>query len=249
MGRELSRQMAARGDQLFLLGRDQSELQKSASDLVVRSARRAGAQGTGVQGAGVQAAVGLETCDLARPEQFAYALGKAAQALGGIDVIVVTAALFASQERLEQDRALAEQLLTIDFTNTILFCETAKDLLLKQGGGTLCVFSSVAGDRGRGKVTIYGAAKAGLTHYLEGLDSRHHRDGLRVVCVKPGFVRTSMTHGLPETPFASDPDAVAAVVLRAIDSGRPVIYATPIWRWVMMVIRWLPRFVMRRVKF
>ena len=58
---------------------------------------------------------------------------------------------------------------------------------------TLCVFSSVAGERGRKPVIIYGAAKAGLTRYLEGLDHKHRADGLRVITVKPGFVKTSMT--------------------------------------------------------
>ncbi|HEY2941192.1 MAG TPA: short-chain dehydrogenase, partial [Vicinamibacteria bacterium] len=71
----------------------------------------------------------------------------------------------------------------------------------------------------------------------------------RTVCVKPGFVRTSMTDGLRPPPFAGDPDDVARVVLRAIDRGQPVVYAPPIWRWVMLVIRLLPRFVMRRIRF
>jgi short-subunit dehydrogenase len=98
-------------------------------------------------------------------------------------------------------------------------------------------------------VVLYGAAKAGLSRYLEGLDHRYHAQGLRVVCVKPGFVRTGMTAGLPEPPFAGDPEDVARLVLRAIDRGTPVVYAPGIWRWVMLVIRLLPRAVMRRVGF
>jgi short-subunit dehydrogenase len=125
----------------------------------------------------------------------------------------------------------------------------ARERLLAQQGGTLCVFSSVAGERGRKPVVLYGAAKAGLTRYLEGLDHRFRARGLRVVCVKPGFVRTSMTEGLPEPPFAADPEQVAEIALAAIDRGTPVVYAPGIWRWVMLVIRNLPRFVMRRVGF
>jgi short-subunit dehydrogenase len=107
----------------------------------------------------------------------------------------------------------------------------------------------VAGERGRKPVVLYGAAKAGLTAYLEGLDHRFHERGLRVVCVKPGFVRTSMTAGLPEPPFAGDADAVAATVVAAIDRATPVVYAPPIWRLVMVVVRLLPRSVMRRAGF
>jgi decaprenylphospho-beta-D-erythro-pentofuranosid-2-ulose 2-reductase len=131
----------------------------------------------------------------------------------------------------------------------VLFCEEARRRLLARGGGTLCVFSSVAGERGRKPVVLYGAAKAGLTRYLEGLDHKFRAQGLRTICVKPGFVRTGMTAGLKAPPFAGEPDAVAVQVVRAIDSGRPVVYAPGIWGLVMFVIRLLPRFVMRKIGF
>jgi NAD(P)-dependent dehydrogenase (short-subunit alcohol dehydrogenase family) len=125
----------------------------------------------------------------------------------------------------------------------------ARERLLAGGGGTLCVFSSVAGERGRKPVLLYGAAKAGLTRYLEGLDHKFRRQGLRVVCVKPGFVKTGMTAELDPPPFAGEPDAAARRVLAAIRRGTPVVYVPGAWRWVMLVIRHLPRWVMRRVGF
>jgi NAD(P)-dependent dehydrogenase (short-subunit alcohol dehydrogenase family) len=235
MGRALARRMAERGDGLFLLGRDADDLEKSARDLEIRGGRGG--------------RVGAARCDLERPETFGPALDAAEAGLGGLDAVIVTAGLFATQDRLEADPELARRLLLVDFTNTVAFCEAARARLLARGGGTLCVFSSVAGDRGRKPVVLYGAAKAGLTRYLEGLDHRFHAAGLRVVCVKPGFVRTSMTEGLPAPPFAGEPGPVAATVLRAIDRGTPVVYAPPVWRWVMLLIRWLPRAIMRRVSF
>jgi len=69
------------------------------------------------------------------------------------------------------------------------------------------------------------------------------------VCLKPGFVRTGMTAGLREPPFAADADTVARLAIRAIDRGRPVAYLPGIWRWVMLAIRLLPRGIMRRVGF
>ncbi|MCA9635789.1 MAG: SDR family NAD(P)-dependent oxidoreductase, partial [Myxococcales bacterium] len=96
---------------------------------------------------------------------------------------------------------------------------------------------------------IYGSGKAGLSHYLESLDHKHHADGLTVLCVKPGFVKTGMTANLKPPPFAGEPTAVARRVVGAIDRGSPVVYAPAIWRWVMLVIRWLPRFVMRKIGF
>ena len=69
------------------------------------------------------------------------------------------------------------------------------------------------------------------------------------MCVKPGFVKTEMTQGLTPPPFAGEPDAVAVRVLKAIERGKPVVYAPAIWRWVMLVIKRLPRFVMRKIGF
>src|SRR6478672_254668 len=93
---------------------------------------------------------------------------------------------------LGRDEELLARVLNVDFTATVVLCEKARKRLLTRGGGTLCVFSSVAGERARKPVVIYGAAKAGLTHYLDGLDFKFRARGLRTVCVKPGFVRTGM---------------------------------------------------------
>jgi short-subunit dehydrogenase len=235
IGRALARVLADRGDRLFLLGRSREELEKSTSDLRERS--------------GPEAVVGTGICDLLEPGGFTAALATAREALGKIETVIVTAALFSPQEELEDDHLLARRLLDVNFARTVEFCEVAKRLLLDSGGGTLCVFSSVAGERGRKPVILYGAAKAGLTRYLEGLDHKYRSRGLVTITAKPGFVKTGMTAGLDPPPFAGEPEPVARRVLRAIDDGRPVVYAPGAWRWIMLLIRNLPRFVMRRVGF
>ena len=237
MGRALARQLAARGDAVAILGRDDEEVGRSVADLKHR---------TGAEREKHFAAV---ACDLAVPDGFESALRETRERLGGLDCVIVTAAQFATQDVLESDTERARELLTINVANTIAFCEWARKDLLANGGGTLCVFSSVAGDRGRKPVAIYGASKAALSCYLEALDHKFRADGLHTLCVKPGFVRTSMTSGLPAPPFAGEPEGVAKSVIRAIDRKRPLIYAPGMWRWVMLVIRHLPRFVMRKVGF
>lgn len=234
MGRALARAMARRGDSLFLLGRDPEQMQRTAADLETR---------------GAPTAVGSALCDLLRPETFAPALDRADDALGGFDALVITAGLFARQETLEANAGLRQDLLRADFVSTIELCEEARRRLMARGGGTLCVFSSVAGDRARKPVILYGAAKAGLSHYAQGLDYKYRSGGLRVVLVKPGFVHTGMTAGVVPPPFAGDPEDVAATVLRAIDRGTPVVYAPPVWRFIMAAIRLLPRAAMRRLDF
>jgi short-subunit dehydrogenase len=234
IGRALARQLAERGETLFLLGRDAADLERSARDLETR---------------GANGRVGCAALDLEKPEDIPGALDRAWSALGKLDAVVVSAGLFGTQDRLESDPALLGRMLNVNFTNTVLFCEDARKRLIKDGGGTLCVFSSVAGDRARKPVVLYGAAKAGLSFYLEGLDHRYAASGLRVISVRPGFVKTSMTEGLPVPPFAGEPEGVAREVVSALDRPRPILYTPRIWRLVMWVIRGLPRLVMRRIRF
>lgn len=239
MGRALARRFADRGDETFLLGRNRTELEASAEDLKARAGASFRAE----------AADRVAVCDLEDPDGFASALETADKALGGFDAVVVSAALFGSQDALEEDLDFTRRLVTVNLANTIVFCELARKRLLSRGGGTLCVFSSVAGERGRKPVGIYGASKAGLSHYLESLDHKYRSQGLRTLCVKPGFVRTGMTEGLEAPPFAGEPEGVAERIVSAIDRGVPVVYAPAPWALIMAVIRLLPRFVMRRIGF
>ncbi|MFN3199126.1 MAG: SDR family NAD(P)-dependent oxidoreductase [Bradymonadia bacterium] len=235
MGRALSRKMAARGDTLCILGRRPEELEKSATDLRARA-------GDGD--------VFTAHCDLNDFDTLAPALESAIEQMGGLDTVVITAAMFGTQDALEADEALRRKMLFVNFTGTVEFCELARrHLLSNPGGGTLCVFSSVAGDRGRKPVALYGSTKAGLSHYLESLDHKHRADGLNTICVKPGFVKTGMTAGLSPPPFAGEPEQVANDVIKAITKGKPLIYTPGMWRWVMFVIKRLPRFVMRKIGF
>ena len=117
MGRALARLLAARGDRLFLLGHVVEDLELSARDLEIR---------------GAPAPVRTAFCDLLQPATFAPALDQAERELDGFDTVVVTAALYATQEELENDPQLAARLLAANFTNTVLFCEAARRSRLRR---------------------------------------------------------------------------------------------------------------------
>jgi decaprenylphospho-beta-D-erythro-pentofuranosid-2-ulose 2-reductase len=234
MGRALARLLAERGARIFLLGRDASELAASARDLEMR---------------GAAAPVRTGRLDLADPEGFPAALDEADRALDQLDTLVVTGGLFARQEELAVDPARLEGMLRVNFTGTVVLCQMAAERLAARGGGTICAFSSVAGDRARRSNYLYGASKAGLSAFLDGLGQAYGDRGVKVICVRPGFVKTGMTTGLPVPPFAGEPKPVARAALAAMAAGRPVVYAPAIWRWVMLVIRSLPRALLRRLRF
>ncbi len=212
-------------------GRDADELSRSARDLRIR---------------GAALPVEYAVCDLTAPGGFESALDRADAALDDFDAFVITAALFAKQDELEHDAARRRELVTVNFTNTVELCEAVRARLLSRGGGTLCVFSSVAGDRVRGPIATYATTKAALSAYLEGLDLRDRRQGLNVVTVKPGFVKTSMTEGEAPVLFAAEPEPVARAALAGIDRGRSVVYTPSIWRWIMFAVRLAPRALFRR---
>lgn len=233
IGRAVARHMAQRGDRFALLGRDVDDLKRSGSDLEA-------------MGGSVASTIRCDLMDLA---SIAPALDEAWAALEKVDAVVVTAGLFDLHETLESDSALRDRVLTVDFTNTVHLCELASPRLLAGGGGTLAVVSSVAGDRPRKTIYLYGAAKAGLGHYLEGLDLKYRGNGLRVVNVKPGFIKTGMTANAKVPPFATTPEAIAPAVVRAIDRGTSVVYVPFVWRLVMLAVRSLPKFMMRKLNF
>lgn len=235
IGRAVAQQLAARGDSVCLLGRTEADLEKSAADLTARHPSQAQAT--------------FAICDLEQPDTFAAALDAADRALDGFEAVIVTAAMFATQDALELDVELTRRLTTANFANTVTFCEHARKRLLARGGGWLTVVSSVAGDRGRKPVAIYGSSKAGLSTYLEALDHKFRDKNLWVLCVKPGFVKTGMTAGLKPPPFAGEPQQVARDIVRAMDAKKALIYTPGIWRLVMLIIRHLPRLVMRKIGF
>ena len=66
--------------------------------------------------------------------------------------------------------------------------------------------------------------------------------------VKPGFVDTAMTWGLPGMFLVASPQAVAAALLKAADRRRNVLYTPFFWRWIMLIIRSVPEPIFKKLK-
>ncbi len=165
-----------------------------------------------------------------------------------VDVVVVAFGVLGEQARAEQDFEEARKIVEVNYLGAMSLLLHVANRLEAQGSGTVVVFSSVAGDRGRRKNYLYGSAKAGLSAFTSGLRGRLLPRGVRVITVKPGVIRTKMTEHLKTGLLAVGPEVVARDVHRAIRRGRPLVLYTPRrWRLMMAVLRALPEGVFHRL--
>jgi short-subunit dehydrogenase len=151
------------------------------------------------------------------------------------------------QAEIDADPALIAGVAADSFTGPAQVLSRVAPLIEARGAGTIVGVASVAGDRGRVGNYVYGAAKAAFATYLSGLRNRLTRSGGHVVTVKPGFVDTAMTWGLPGMFLVAPPEAVAASILKAVRRQRNVIYTPFFWRYIMMIIRAVPEPIFKKL--
>ncbi len=168
--------------------------------------------------------------------------------LGGADVVIVAVGLLGERGAPDADVPAALRVLEVNALGAGSLLLRAAQRLREQRAGTLVVLSSVAALRPRPANVVYGASKAGLDALAQGLGMALAEDGVHVMVVRPGFVRTRMTRGLPEPPLATTAQAVARRVADGLDRGAATVWAPRSMRWVMLVIRALPRSVVRRMR-
>lgn len=173
------------------------------------------------------------------------ALGRVFDA-GDVDVVVLTVGVLPDGPSLADPVAAAE-VVTTNFTGAVSALTVVAERCRRQGHGTLVVLSSVAGERPRRSNYLYGSTKAGLDAFATGLGEDLRGTGVTVLVVRPGFVRTSMTAGLPAAPLAVDADDVAAAVVRHLRGPSRTIWVPGAMRPVMSVLRHLPTALFRRL--
>jgi decaprenylphospho-beta-D-erythro-pentofuranosid-2-ulose 2-reductase len=164
-----------------------------------------------------------------------------------IDLVLVAFGVLGDQERSLEDPDFAAGVLRTNFLGAASAMLAAARRLRAQGHGALVVLSSVAGERARRSNFVYGASKAGLDAFAQGLGDELAADGVQVMVVRPGMVRTKMTAGLDDVPFTTTPDAVAREIVKGLRRGAHTVWAPPVLRVVMAGLRHLPRPVFRRL--
>jgi decaprenylphospho-beta-D-erythro-pentofuranosid-2-ulose 2-reductase len=145
------------------------------------------------------------------------------------------------------DPVAAADLVDVNFAGAVSSGLAVADQLRKQGHGVLIALSSVAGVRTRASNFVYGSTKAGLDAFTTGLGHALHGTGARVMTVRPGMVRTSMTEGMDDVPFTVDAGDVAAATVNGLRKKKAVVWAPSKLRAVFGLLRYAPDFVWRKL--
>lgn len=222
---------AGAGHPLVVAARNEAELDRIASDLRVR-------YGVDVH------AVTFDATDHSTTESLCARCVEAADTLAGV---VVGFGFMDEQAAGQENPGIIRETVGANLTESAVILEKFAANFEAQGTGFIVGISSVAGDRGRQSNYIYGASKAGFTTYLQGLRNRLDKKGVRVLTVKPGFVDTKMTFGLPGLFLVASPESVGRTIYQAIQREKDVIYVPWFWRYILLIIRAIPERVFKRL--
>ena len=225
------RLLAGKGVALFLVARDREKLAAVSEDLKARGVSN------------------LDTAilDVLEFEQHETLVETAWSTLNGFDCVLMAHGSLPDQKGCELSSAQTRTQLDVNATATISLLTIVATYLEAQQTGCIVVISSVAGDRGRQSNYVYGAAKGALSIFLQGLRNRLHGAGVRVVTIKPGFVDTPMTQGFKKGPLWATAERVAGDIVAAIEGRREVVYSPWFWRWIMLLIKWVPETIFKRL--
>ena len=166
---------------------------------------------------------------------------------GDIDLVLVAWGVLGDQERLARDHDAAVQAVEVNYTGVVSVSIPLVERMRRQGHGTIVYLSSVAGERARASNFVYGSTKAGMDAFAQGLGDSLDGTGVRVMVVRPGFVRTKMTEGLDPVPLSTDADAVAESIAAGLRRDAHTVWSPGPLRFVFSALRHLPRPIFRRL--
>lgn len=222
---------AKRGDALYLASRDLDELQRLAADLHVRH--------------GVEVRYGLFDAEATDShEVFLLSVIEAMPSISG----VVLAFGYLGDPLAARDFKVGVKVIAANFTGAASILSLCANYLESKQHGFIIGIGSVAGDRGRQSNYVYGAAKGALSLYLQGLRNRLFASGVRVITVKPGFVDTAMTFGLPGLFLVASPQVIGERIVATLSKSADVVYLPWFWRYIMLIIKHIPEPIFKRLK-
>lgn len=166
---------------------------------------------------------------------------------GVIDIVLIAYGTLPNQIEIQNSNDEIRKSFDINMISVISISNIVAEYFESIKSGTIAVISSVAGDRGRQSNYIYGAAKGGLSIYLQGLRNRLYKFGVNVITIKPGFVDTPMTANINKNFLFAKPDMIAKGIVKSIDNKCDIVYLPEFWRLIMFVIKHIPEFIFKRL--
>ncbi len=231
---EVQRLLARRGCELLLVARSAQRLAELQSDLAVRGASQ----------------VLTYRADLASIQQHAALFESVQRTFPDFDTVLLAYGSMHEQKDSESSVDTLLEELQVNFVSATAILTLFAADLERRRTGCLAAITSVAGDRGRRSNYVYGSAKGALSLFLQGLRSRLHPAGVRVITIKPGPVQTPMTDHLPNAARFADPEQVARDIVRALERRAPdVLYTPRIWRYLMTAVQQIPEGIFKRLSF
>ncbi|HXW85595.1 MAG TPA: SDR family NAD(P)-dependent oxidoreductase, partial [Candidatus Binataceae bacterium] len=170
-------------------------------------------------------------------------------ALGGLDGVVVCFGTLGDEDAAQTAPEAALATLHQNFNGAVSLLTLAARHLGQQRSGFMIVIGSVAGDRGRARNYVYGAAKGALAIFAQGLRGRLTRAGVQVLTVKLGTVDTRMTWGRDGALLTVSPQAAADSIFATWKRRAEVVYVPWFWRPIMGLIRLAPERLFKRTSF
>lgn len=231
IAKAVARLYAQRGCSFYLVARNPEQTETLARDLKTRGA----------------AEVHCAIADLANVAEHSALVAKVKAAFPRIDVAFIAHGMLPNQAECDREASKTLEAMTVNFLSPVSLLVLLANEFEAQGSGAIAVISSVAGDRGRQSNYAYGAAKGGLSIFLQGLRNRLHAKGIAVIDIKPGFVDTPMTAAFKKSALWAKPEQVAKGIVKAIERRKDVVYLPAFWRAIMFVIRQIPEWLFKRL--
>jgi decaprenylphospho-beta-D-erythro-pentofuranosid-2-ulose 2-reductase len=229
---EVARTFAMEGAELFLAARNEEALATLSADLKVRGA----------------SSVATAAFDALNETSHVNLVQTALTTLGSLDAALIAHGVLPDQKRCQEFWPECHDAMIVNFLSPMQLLTVLATYFEERKTGNIAVISSVAGDRGRQSNYVYGAAKGGLTVFLQGLRNRLAHSGVSVTTIKPGFVDTPMTSHLRKNQLFASPQHVGARIHRAMKNGESVVYTPWFWRWIMLIIQHIPECLFKKMR-
>lgn len=146
------------------------------------------------------------------------------------------------------DEETCKKNISVNFLNPILIINKLIGKLEFNSKPFIAVITSVAGLRGRAKNIFYGSSKAALISYLSGLRQKYN-DKINVVTIIPGYIRTTKFNITAPNFLVSSPDKLAKKIIDGVNKEKSIIYCSIQWKIIMLIIKFIPENIFKRLKF